>query len=42
MYSVFGQADGQAHMIFRVHDTEKLEETLRENGIKTETIEDLK
>ena len=42
MYSVFGQADGQAHMIFRVHDTEKLEETFRENGIKTETIEDLK
>ncbi|MGN0444697.1 MAG: ACT domain-containing protein [Acutalibacteraceae bacterium] len=42
MYSVFGQADGQAHMIFRVHDTDKLEETLRENGIKTETIEDLK
>ncbi|MGN1348241.1 MAG: ACT domain-containing protein [Acutalibacteraceae bacterium] len=42
MYSVFGQADGQAHMIFRVHDTDTLEETLRENGIKTETIEDLK
>lgn len=42
MYSVFGQADGQAHMIFRVHDTDMLEETLRENGIKTETIEDLK
>ena len=42
MYSVFGQADGQAHMIFRVHDADKLEETLRENGIKTETIEDLK
>lgn len=42
MYSVFGQADGQAHMIFRVHDTDTLEKTLRENGIKTETIEDLK
>lgn len=42
MYSVFGQADGHAHMIFRVHDSEKLEALLKENFIKTETIEDLK
>lgn len=42
MYSVFGQTDGHAHMVFRVHDAEKLEKTLKENFIKTETIDDLK
>lgn len=42
MYSVFGQKDGHAHMVFRVHDAEKLEAALKENFIKTETIEDLK
>lgn len=42
MYSVFGQTDGHAHMVFRVHDAEKLEKALKENFIKTETIDDLK
>lgn len=41
MYSVFGQKEGKAHMVFRVHDAEKLENALRENFIKSETNEDL-
>lgn len=41
MYSVFGQKDGRACMIFRVADTEKLAVILQENGIDTITGEDL-
>lgn len=41
MYSVFGQKDGQACMIFRVADTEKLSAVLEENGIGTMTGENL-
>lgn len=35
MYSVFGQKDGQACMIFRVADADKLTALLDENGIGT-------
>lgn len=35
MYSVFGQVDGQAHMIFRVADADKLVQRLEANGIAT-------
>ena len=41
MYSVFGQKDGQACMIFRVADTDGLTATLEQNGIATITGEDL-
>lgn len=41
MYSVFGQKDGQACMIFRVADTDKLTELLEKNGIGTITGEEL-
>ena len=41
MYSVFGQKDGQACMIFRVTDTEGLTAVLEKNGISTITGEDL-
>ncbi len=41
MYSVFGQQDGQACMIFRVADTEGLTALLEENGIGTVTGESL-
>lgn len=41
MYSVFGQKDGQACMIFRVADTEALTALLKENGIDMVTGEDL-
>ena len=34
MYSVFGQIEGRAHMIFRVADTEHLTAILRTNGIQ--------
>lgn len=34
MYSVFGEKDGMAYMIFRVGDPEKLSALLTENGIK--------
>lgn len=34
MYSVFGQSDGMAYMIFRVQDPEHLAEVLTGNGIK--------
>lgn len=41
MYSVFGRDDKKAHMVFKVHDTERLEKVLEENNIKSETIDDL-
>ncbi len=41
MYSVFGQKDGQACMIFRVADTEGLTDVLGKNGIGTITGENL-
>ena len=41
MYSVFGQKDGQACMIFRVADTEGLTELLEQSGIGTITGEAL-
>lgn len=41
MYSVFGQKDGQACMIFRVADTDGLAAVLEENGIAMITGEDL-
>ncbi len=41
MYSVFGQKDGQACMIFRVADTDKLASVLEENGISTMTGDSL-
>ncbi len=41
MYSVFGQKDGQACMIFRVADTDGLAAVLEENGIGAVTGEDL-
>ena len=33
MYSLFGQADGRAQMIFRVADADRLDAVLRANGI---------
>ena len=33
MYSLFGQADGRAQMIFRVADVDRLDAVLRANGI---------
>lgn len=41
MYSVFGQKDGQACMIFRVADTDALAALLEENGIGMIAGEDL-
>ena len=41
MYSVFGQKDGQACMIFRVADADGLTALLAENGIATIAGEDL-
>ena len=41
MYSVFGQKDGQACMIFRVADADGLTALLAENGIGTIVGEDL-
>ena len=41
MYSVFGQKDGQACMIFRVADADGLTEVLTKNGISTIAGEDL-
>ena len=35
MYSIFGQIDGLAHMIFRVADTEKMVSVLESNGYET-------
>ncbi len=42
MYSVFGHSDEGAHMVFKVQDVSALEDVLKENGIKSETIDDLK
>ena len=41
MYSVFGQRDGKACMIFRVADTDGLTEVLDKNGIGTIAGEEL-
>ena len=41
MYSVFGQKDGQACMIFRVADSDGLTAVLEQNGIGTIAGEDL-
>ena len=41
MYSVFGQVDGLAHMIFRVADPEKLIAVLQANGIQPIAGQDL-
>ena len=41
MYSVFGQKDGQACMIFRVADTDSLVSVLAREGIATVAGEDL-
>lgn len=41
MYSVFGQREGKACMIFRVADTDSLITLLGENGIGTITGDDL-
>lgn len=41
MYSVFGQKDGQACMIFRVADTDGLIALLEKNGISTIAGKDL-
>ena len=41
MYSVFGQKDGQACMIFRVADTDGLTEVLEKSGIDTIAGENL-
>ena len=41
MYSVFGQVDGLAHMVFRVADTEKLAAVLKANGVEPISGENL-
>ena len=41
MYSVFGQTNGQAIMIFRVADVEQLCGVLQQNGITPSSEEDL-
>ena len=41
MYSVFGQKEGLAYMIFRVADTEKLDAVLAESGLGAVTGEAL-
>ena len=41
MYSVFGQVDGLAHMVFRVADTEKLITVLKANGVEPISGENL-
>lgn len=41
MYSVFGQKDGQACMIFRVADSDGLTAVLEKNGVGTIAGEDL-
>ena len=42
MYSVFGNADKSAHMVLKVSDNAVLEKFLSDNGIKSETVDDLK
>ena len=41
MYSVFGQVNGLAHMVFRVADTEKLAAVLKANGVEPISGENL-
>ena len=41
MYSIFGQVDGKAHMIFRVTDPDKLVNLLKSNGIEPISAESL-
>lgn len=41
MYSVFGQVNGLAHMVFRVADTEKLVSVLKANGVEPISGENL-
>ena len=41
MYSIFGHADGKAHMIFRVADTDKMTALLTANGYETTSAEAL-
>ena len=41
MYSVFGQGNGKAYMIFRVTDMDKFIAVLNENGISPATGEEL-
>ena len=41
MYSVFGQVDGLAHMVFRVAETEKLIAVLKDNGVEPISGENL-
>ena len=41
MYSIFGQIDGRAHMIFRVGDPAKFASLMEENGIETISAEHL-
>ena len=41
MYSVFGQVNGLAHMVFRVADTDKLISVLKDNGLEPISSEDL-
>ena len=41
MYSVFGQVNGLAHMVFRVGDTEKLLTVLKSNGVEPISSENL-
>ena len=41
MYSIFGQVDGKAHMIFRVSDSDKLVELLKDTGFEPISAETL-
>ena len=41
MYSVFGQVNGLAHMVFRVADTDKLISFLKDNGLEPISSENL-
>ena len=41
MYSVFGQVNGLAHMVFRVGDTEKLLTVLKSKGVEPISSENL-
>lgn len=41
MYSIFGQVDGMANMIFRVDDPEAMEELMKKNGLYLADAADL-
>lgn len=41
MYSVFGQVEGLAHMVFRVADTDKLISVLKDNDVEPISGENL-